>query len=205
MYGSKSRKRRNGTSWDGTQQAAFLIYAWQLLASEIRSTNSNWATSLRDSTSQMELNEIENMVDDLAFSGPTTLLNTDQGVRGVLYIINDYFYLQATQNLIDLEAWSYKQELTGDLLDDISNALDLLRQDEKITTLLLGITKGLVKFDWRTVNYSDLSDEERTAKLVFRGSGGYKELRRQLLKLLSSETGEIGKIGQLALKTLRYK
>ena len=67
------------------------------------------------------------------------------------------------------------------------------------------LAKGLAKFDWRTANFASLSVEERTAKLVFRGSGGYKELRRQLLKLLTLEPGEIGKTAQLVMKTLRYK
>jgi hypothetical protein len=51
----------------------------------------------------------------------------------------------------------------------------------------------LASFDWRTANTPTLTDDERTAKLVFRGSGGYTEFRKQLLKHLIKKTGEVGK------------
>ena len=114
------------------------------------------------------------------------------------------FYLQAIHHQIDLESWGYKQELTGNLLEDIAKALELLESEAQIKNFMSALAKGLAKFDWRTANFASLSVEERTAKLVFRGSGGYKELRRQLLKLLTLEPGEIGKTAQLVMKTLRY-
>ena len=50
----------------------------------------------------------------------------------------------------------------------------------------------LVSFDWRASSAPDLDDELRRAKLVFRGSGGYKELRVQLLEHLAAmEEGPI--------------
>ena len=205
LYGAKIGSDDTVLSWDGAQQAAFLIFAWQLLAHEIKSVNYDWASTLRGSEHKMVLMQDENRFEDLAFSGADTLLNTDQGVRGVLYIVNDMFYLQAKQHQIDLESWGYKQELTGNLLDDIAKALELLENEEQLKNFMSALAKGLAKFDWRTANFASLSVEERTAKLVFRGSGGYKELRRQLLKLLNLEPGEIGKTAQLVMKTLRYK
>ncbi len=203
LYGAKIGDDDTVLPWDGSQQSAFLIYAWNLFAKEIESIDYSWARDLRSEGQQLQL--LPEEILDLAFYGPNTLLNTDQGVRGILFIVNDLFYLQATQNGMDLESWCYKQEIKGDLLTDITNALEFLRNEEKITNFMDALVKGLSKFDWRTANYPLLSVEERTSKLVFRGSGGYKELRRQLLKLLTEEPGDVGKMAKLAMKMLKYR
>jgi hypothetical protein len=42
---------------------------------------------------------------------------------------------------MDLEAWGYKQELTGDLINDISRAIELLKQETQITDFLADLVK----------------------------------------------------------------
>jgi len=205
LYGARKGKDDIVLTWDKAQQAAFIIFVWQLLANNIKSKEYKWITALRNANPQIAIIQDEDKDKDLAFSGPDTLLNTDQGVRGVLYIINDLFYLQTIQNGIDLESWGYKQEPSKDIFTDISNAIELFEKENTIKDFMIEIAEGLSKFDWRTANSDTLSVEERTAKLVFRGSGGYKELRRQLLKLLALEHGKVGKTAQTAMTILRYR
>jgi hypothetical protein len=52
-------------------------------------------------------------------------------------------------------------------------------------------TDQLAKFDWRVSSTPELTDSERRAKLVFRGSSGYRELRAQLIEVLRSGEGEV--------------
>ena len=44
----------------------------------------------------------------------------------------------------------------------------------------------LATFDWRTSSAPGLDDHQRTVKLAFRGSGGYREIRRRLLLHIAS-------------------
>jgi hypothetical protein len=59
---------------------------------------------------------------------------------------------------------------------------------KKIANFIANLTKALVAFDWRSSAAKKLGDEERMRKLAFRGGSGYKELRRQILRHLFSNT-----------------
>jgi hypothetical protein len=68
-----------------------------------------------------------------------------------------------------------------------------------IEDFLEQIAVSLAQFDWRTVNAEGLTDEEKLRKLVFRGSGGYSEFRRQLLKHISNSGGQAARAAKLVL------
>jgi hypothetical protein len=50
----------------------------------------------------------------------------------------------------------------------------------------------LAEFDWRAATALNLTEEQRQTKLVFRGSGGYCEFRRQEPKHLADYQGDVG-------------
>src|SRR3546814_15464246 len=58
----------------------------------------------------------------------------------------------------------------------------------------------LSTYDWRTSTGEGLTEDERVRKLAFRGSGGYKELRRQLLNVLSEAEGAVGQSARAVIK-----
>jgi hypothetical protein len=66
------------------------------------------------------------------------------------------------------------------------------------------VAEHLASYDWRTSATPGLSDDERLRKAAFRGSGGYKELRRQLLLHLEQAKGEVGQAATDLLKLLKY-
>ena len=75
-----------------------------------------------------------------------------------------------------------------------SSLISLRSQDFAVFVREIG--KALASFDWRTSSTPDLDEQKRREKLVFRGSGGYKEIRSQLLEHLASQDSEIGTIAK---------
>lgn len=177
--------------WTRAQQAAFLVHAWQDLEQAIRNSEDEWAVKLRDSDtgpdSELDLDDGTNLADE-AFSGRYSLLNADQGVRGYLQVVNDLSFSMADD--LGLRLWpnDNKQDTASDL-DAVSVAMEALAS-QPVAEVLRSIADTLSHFDWRTSSHPSLSEGQRTAKGAFRGSGGYRELRRQLLAHLEQEAGQ---------------
>lgn len=70
----------------------------------------------------------------------------------------------------------------------INQALKSLKK-QKVAQFLEDIAKELAKFDWRSSSAPGLIEKDRIMKAAFRGGGGYKELRLQLLKHLANQKG----------------
>lgn len=160
--------------WNRTQQGAFLVFIWKLVYDSIKSTSEAWALKLR------ELEELDTDL-DAAFISKYSLLSSDQGIRGILQITNDLCYVGVKE--LELQNWVY--EYTSDVLniDAVSNALGDL-ENQKVKEFLKDVFDTLMKFDWRTYSTPDLEEGLRINQMAFRGSGGYREIRRQLLKVL---------------------
>lgn len=172
--------------WSRAQQAAFLIFAWRRVRDAVLHDELAWAIDLRSLKEQPSA-ESER---DPAFAGPHTLLNTDQGVRGVLYVTNDLCYVMADE--LKLGDWAYQDDASATDVEAVANALGSLDEQTRLKSFLSEMAKGLATYDWRSSSAPRLSEAERRAKLVFRGSGGYKELRDQLLLHLARKTGDVG-------------
>jgi hypothetical protein len=183
LFGAPVGEDETTLPWTRTQQAAFLILVWQSLRDAVKKCSLKWAKSLREE-------EVPNPHhSDLAFVGPHTLLNQDQGVRAVLGITNDLCFVMAED--LGLEDWEVNERSVSDQ-QQIGDALSEL-EDQAVGKFLRAAARGLSKYDWRTANASGLSDSARTAKLAFRGSGGYPELKRQIFKLLARQSDQVGR------------
>lgn len=185
LFGAPVGKDQLVLPWSRAQQAAFLITIWLCLKDVLERTRPKWAQDLREIGEQQQLFEIG----DAAFGGPHTLLNQDQGVRAVLHVSNDLCFV--AYNQLGLDEWVVKQEANSTDPGEITKALKSLQKREFLG-FLQAMASQLASFDWRTANTPTLSERERTAKLVFRGSGGYKEFRKQLLKHLAKKAGAVG-------------
>ncbi len=80
LFGAPVGEHRLVLGWSRSQQAAFLIFIWNELRKAVSQAKYDWAEALRKNKTKSLLG------DDPAFSGGSSLLNTDQGVRGVLFI-----------------------------------------------------------------------------------------------------------------------
>jgi len=183
--------------WTRAQQAAFLIFAWREMLQAVEDSKANWAR---------DLNQLATAADSAsgnpAFFGRFSILNSDQGVRGFLSIINDLCFVAAD-----------KWQLASWRSDDIDVPLDsdavssLLKRLEKqpFAAQVTAITRRLADWDWRASAAPGLTEEERAIKAGFRGGTGYRELRRSLLRWLDhNRSPEIASAARIVLRRLKY-
>lgn len=197
LFGARLKENDEVLGWSRAQQAAFLIFSWQSLCSEIQKSEQQWAKELRE-TKALDL-EYKKLKDDPAFYGSFSLLVTDQGVRGYLHVLNDVCFSMAPK--LKLRSWNVTERAAARDEKAVDDALKSLEK-HPVSTFLRDLTDKLSSFDWRTSAAPGLSDAERRAKLVFRGSSGYRELRIQLLEHLARQNDEIGKIASRLLNAL---
>jgi len=177
--------QNDGLAWSRVQQSALLVTAWKELADAVKRTDSDWAQTVR--AREAELIPSEN---DPAFYGNYSLLATDQGVRGFQSIINDLLYIQHRQ--LGLAEWRVEASISDVSAESIKAITKTI--PKPIRTFLTGIAEGLATYDWRTSKFPELSEGERREKAGLRGSGGYKELRDQLVAYLqNADNGDVAK------------
>jgi DGQHR domain-containing protein len=191
LFGSRMNDEDEVLDWSRAQQAAFLIFAWEKFLESVRSSQQAWAKSLR--LNDPKKNDAELSADDLPFYGPFSLIATDQGVRGFSHVLNDVCFSNATK--LQLRSWELKERAAATDENAVSNALKSLAKHPLAKFLSL-FGAAMSSFDWRTSGSPHLTDKERRDKAVFRGSGGYKEIRLQLLEHLASQKGELATVSK---------
>lgn len=174
--------QNEGLAWSRVQQGAFLVTAWRLLADAVKKTDSEWARAAREEKAQLD----DFGAEDPAFSGNYSLLATDQGVRGFQHVVNDLAYIR--QRPLGLADWRDVGDFADVSADSVVEVA--LTLPNTVHTFLTGIADGLATYDWRTSSFPGLSENERLTKAALRGSGGYKELRDQLIIHLKNATNE---------------
>lgn len=190
--------------WNRPMQAAVLLYAGSALQDSIKHCKAAWAKQLRKGE-RRDLFESE----DPAMFGEYSLLATDQGIRGFLSVINDLLFVSTDE--LDLRSWTwesvYETAKAKRLAATEEQAQNLALESLKKTAIakfIDQVANGLAEYDWRTSSTPDLLDSDRVRKLVFRGSSGYKELRKQLLEHLRERNDDVGTAAKQVLKSLGY-
>lgn len=199
LFGGRIKGNGEVLGWSRAQQAAFLIFIWKEFKGAVAVSENAWATNLRSilrTHPELPLSGPLSPKDDLAFYGTHSLINTDQGVRGFLQVVNDLCYHKATR--LRLNTWRPNEQSSANPIGAVDDAMaSIERQD--FVVFLRELMRTLAKFDWRTSATPDLDDNTRRAKLVFRGSSGYKELRALLLEHLAAGDGEVAEAAQRVL------
>jgi len=197
LFGAPVGSHEQALPWSRHEQAAFLIAAGQCFRDAIQNSKANWARSLRhvDDTGGSEGDM------DPAFAGPNTLISQDQGIRAFLSVVNDLCFLNS--DLLDLEKWGEKTDATGSDEELVTRAARSLKKTQAYS-FLVDLTEHLRTFDWRASSAPGLSSDASLMRAAFRGSGGYKELRHQVLAHLSSVPGRIGSSAAEAIHRLGY-
>jgi hypothetical protein len=191
LFGAALGQNKEPLPWSRAQQAAFLVLMGQEMRNAVERNKDEWAKSIRVSPKQTNKDDM-----DPAFYGPNTLLSTDQGIRGLLNVTNDMCFLRAGE--LKLDAWRIQGEADASDESAVSGALKSLK-DEKVVSFLSAICKCLARYDWRTSSAPGLTEEERIRKAGLRGSGGYKDLRQDLLGRLVQEGDDLGRVAKRAL------
>lgn len=186
LFGSSAQAHSVFLGWGREQQAAFLILVWQILADCLAESSAEWAQSLlgRSSDHNLTLSGAEGKETrkNILFAGADTLIATDQGVRGYLLVINDLLWTAQMRGQIDLQSWIWERDAEQSDEEAVSSALQSLRfslPDLVALTTKVGVM--LSQFDWR-VSSAVKGDPGFQQQAAYRGSGGYKLLRENLLK-----------------------
>jgi len=199
LFGTPVGSHKQTLPWSRAEQAAFLIVIGQYLREAIENCSEEWAVSLRS----QEASETLKKEQDQAFYGSNSLLNQDQGIRAILYVTNDLCWVRS--DTLDLGSWGGVGGF--DERDDevrVADAISSLKKQTEIKKFLKSIAKAMATYDWRASDAPGLTEEESMMKKAFRGSGGYKELRKHLLKHLAEGTGEVAKAARDVLSALGY-
>lgn len=193
LFAANLSQTKGPLSWSRPQQAAFLIFIWQQLRDAVFAQKSEWAEKLRKAVdTQMDLGDLH----DPAFSGAKTLLNQEQGVRGVCLVFNDLLF--QTTDQLGLNDWDSDDIDAGETRsEDIDKCLQELKT-LPFSAEIEAAAKVLAEFDWRSSD-ADLTPEEQLKKVGFRGTGGYGRVRQELLMLLSEADSVLGKIAKQVL------
>ncbi len=157
-------------------------------------STSPWAEELRARDGQSpQVDESEKPEHDSAFFGELSLLSTDQGVRAILAVMNDFLVYKVED--LELSSWSWSGKATEDNERDIDQALIELSQMKSLADLVNSTSYALAVFDWRTAGFFPSSDiEHRRQQGAFRGSSGYKLLRDSIMDQLARQSGEVGEL-----------
>lgn len=195
LFGAPVGAQRETPSWNRAEQAALLIFLGNILTDAIHESSGTWAKALRNQPrppgSPAAL--------DWAFYGPNSLLNQDQGIRAVLYVFNDFLYVNADH--LSLTKWA-GSSANGAEEEDVTDALKSLGKQTDLKKFVEALTKSLASYDWRASDAPGLDEAQSLLKAAFRGSGGYRELRRHVLKHLAEGPKVIAESSQEILKAL---
>jgi hypothetical protein len=118
LFGGRSKRQDEVLGWSRSQQAAFLIFIWNNLRSAVAKSRLDWASKLRAAVEDWDL------IDDPAFYGSFSLINSDQGVRGYLQVVNDLCYLRASA--LRLNRWLPEERVSANNIDAVNKALQML-------------------------------------------------------------------------------
>jgi hypothetical protein len=192
LFGAPRGQDQLALGWSRAEQSAFIVLIWQAMQSAVNTSKDPWAQDLRA--------KAKGDTPDAAFAGEHTLLNNDQGVRGVLSVFNDLCWMRSERLKLDDLAGTVKGEGTAE--SAISEALKRMRKSA--AGKFVGVVANdLAFYDWRTSGAPGLSEETRSSKARFRGGTGYRELRVDLLRHLATYKDEAGKTAELAIEALK--
>ena len=199
LFGSLIGEHNTVLPWIRQEQAAFLIVVGQTFQKAISDMNEPWMKALREE----EYPHLDLTDKDLAFFGPNNLLNSDQGIRSFLQVINDLCFVESDK--YDFHQWGGSQYDTESDSEQIDASITALIKGRKIYNYLKKLSNILASYDWRTSSSPGLTEKKRVLKASFRGSGGYKELRREVLKhVLSNGERAVAEPASRVLNLLGY-
>lgn len=195
LFGVPVGAEQETPSWNRAEQAAMLIFLGGRVKNAIRDSSVAWAKGLRQQRRPAGIPPTL----DLAFYGPNSLLNQDQGIRAFLYVLNDFLYINADD--FGLAEWG-GSGVEGADEAGVTEALRSLEKNTELIKFVEALAKSLSTYDWRASDAPDLDENQSLLKSAFRGSGGYRELRRHVLKHLAGGSGVIAKSARSVLEAL---
>jgi len=197
LFGAPVGSHEQVLPWTRQEQAAFLIFSGSAFKSAVENCKEPWAKTLRTNSNE----ELFKPSDDPAFYGKHTLISQDQGIRGFLNIVNDLCFVAADE--LKLNQWGKAGGRDDPEQQVVSESLASI-QKTPMRIFIQELSQELSKFDWRASSAPGLSEQDRLIKGSFRGSGGYRDLRHQLLINLQRSKSRFSKLAGETIQRLGY-
>jgi DGQHR domain-containing protein len=208
LFGDVLKKKNSEElKWVRAQQAGFLILIWDEIAKALSTENTKegdlvWVDKIRAEITQLSIFE-KDLELDRSFVSKNSNLSRDQGVTGVLAFANDFFYVLANESNLDFNEFEWDRDIDERQIDatSIDWAIDKFKNHE-LYNYVQAFANEVIKLDWRT-SAAEFDDEnERDLQKKYRGSGGYREIRNDLLKVfLASSNDGINKYASILSKS----
>jgi DGQHR domain-containing protein len=194
LFGAPIGTHKLALPWSASQQVAFIIEIGNSLKNNIEKNHPEWIEKLRE--------EKEDDLLEKAFYGKSSMINTDIGLRGLLYVTNDFFYEKSD----DILLYKWKMDNNHRASDEkaVTEAIDSIRKTD-IYNYVKDITYTISKFDWRSSSAPNLTDEEKTLRLTYRGSSGYREIRKNLLEFFINNDNKFGNTFRIIYDKLGFQ
>lgn len=203
LFGDVLKSKDEELKWVRPQQAAFLILLWDEISNALNKDNTpsgelEWVDMIRKESFSLSSFERELQLDK-SFVSKTSNLSRDQGVTGISMFSNDFFYVLANDPEIDFNELEWDNDIDERQIQESSIDLAINQFiSHPIHSYIQMFAKEVIKFDWRTssAEFSDFIQADIQKK--YRGSGGYREIYKDLLKVfLSSENEKIKKYSEI--------
>jgi DGQHR domain-containing protein len=195
LFSDLLRKKNEELRWVRPQQAAFLILLWDEISQTLKKYENStikleWIESLRAEKTVSTSLEKELQLDK-AFTSKSSNLSRDQGVTGLMMFSNDFFFIVANESDIDLNNLAWENEIDERQIQ--ASSIDIAINDfitHPIYSYIQLFAQEVLKFDWRTSTANFTDPDKADYQKKYRGSGGYREIWNDLLKVLSSSNNE---------------
>lgn len=185
LFGVSSHDSESIIPWTRSQQTAFIIYFGNTLLDALRNYNGEWINALRRNKTA----DLDDPSSDAGMFDKRSLLNTDQGIRSILSLLNDVCVSNLRHQ--DFIEWHPGEESGAFSEDSITKELSAIDK-MNFSVLIKDFCNTIVAYDWRTAAAPELDEEAARQKMIFRGSGGYVELKKDLIEFCieNSESAE---------------
>lgn len=202
LFSDVLKKKNEELKWIRPQQAAFLILLWDEIAKALskevtKEGEFEWVDKLRKESAQLTIFE-KDLNLDRSFVSKNSNLSRDQGVTGISMFSNDFFYVLANESEIDFNELGWDNDIDERQIE--ARSIDFAINkfiNHPIYSYIQQFAQEVIKFDWRTsaAEFDDPLKSDLQKK--YRGSGGYKEVWNDLLKIfLNSKNEKIKKYSE---------
>jgi len=182
------------------------MMCWKQIRQFVTKSRADWAKALLGGYEKDFKNYSESQRRELLFSGPDTQLAADQGVRGYMNILNDLLFIGNENKKLDLDQWDWVRKTKQDDNVAVSEAFRQFEMQCKESMKYVGaIAETLADFDWRLPSALGPSDPAYAVQAMYRGSSGYREIRRRMLEFIKEQAREpLSGFAQQVLEKLGY-
>lgn len=188
LFSDVLNKKNEELKWVRAQQAGFLILLWDEITKVLNNEHTKegileWVDKLRQEN--ISLTSIEKDLRlDKSFVSKNSNLGRDQGVTGISMFSNDIFYVIANEGEFDFNEIVWDNDIDERQIEHSSIDLAIKKfNNHPIYTYIQAFAREVIKLDWRTssAEFEDPTKSELQKK--YRGSGGYREIWNDLLKV----------------------